>query len=155
MSKMKLKVTTKKIMTIPWFIEFWKRWDRLVELYQNEDQLDDDYLKDFAYWPNCKRKSKIDEYSRTLFGVEIDYDLKKRDSKRIQKAGENYLGKLVKKEEITRILEWSIWNEIVDLQINLQWIEWSKNFCFNCLILWILTVTTWPNWRVELTKSKI
>ena len=139
----------------PCFIEFCKKCDRLVQLLISKEQLEDEYKLGTVYWPKCLKESNESEYNHTLFGNQIEWDERKRDIKNKKKINEEILDRIADNSELSKILECSICDSPIDLQVNLQWMDWLNNYCFDWLIFRILTESTCPNWDVELTKEKI
>ena len=132
-------------------VDFCLKWGELTEL--RILQIDNDVV---VVWIKCNTESYMDEYTGTLFGIEIDdIRARKRDKKRRMKEQEKRIEALSWKDEIVRNLQCQIWLNCADLEVNLQCINWMKTYWFDCLIKWLLENSACPNWRTLLTRDNI
>ena len=134
-------------------IDFWKEWNNLAYLTLLKNVTS---WSSIVRWGKWMKESKYNAYTKKLFGRNI------RQTKTPKKAlksdldnKDEFFDKLKWKEEVVSNLQWQIWFNYINLDINLQWDSWSKIFWFEWLIDWMLEKSSWPNWRTILTKTNI
>ena len=134
-------------------IDFWESWNKLSNLKQWAKN-----IKSSIIYVQCSKwnsSSRLDKYTKKIFGYNIS---QVKDQKRIQEDIElrnKYFNKIQWKEEIMSELQCQIWFNLIDLDINLQWVSCTKIYWFDWLLDWMLQKSTCPNWRISLTKSSI
>ena len=103
-------------------LDFWMTWDIFGKLIRvNETTVE---------WEEWENKFDISIYNEEIFGFKIE-DYINSEKKNIQRAKEKKrVEKLTIREEIDRVLEWQICSDAVELQANLQWINWEKNVLY-------------------------
>ena len=130
-------------------VEFWVVWSEFSILKHHNEGRE----LDWTVWSKCNQPSILKDYENSIFKVNFNQN-KKRVIKENDKMKER-IEEFKCKEEIKSDLEWQIWNELADLENNLKWLNWSKIFWSDCLINWMLKDSTWPNWRMKMSKSTV
>ena len=132
-------------------IDFWVYCKFLSTLSQSNKSKN----KLTVTWSNWGRHSSSELYKGQIFGVTIDLNRqKKRKIKESRKQYEDIMD-IMNMDEKNNTLKCIICDQYVDLDTNLQWLEWSKTYCFYCLINHIYLKKNWPNWKIELDRDRI
>ena len=142
-------------MNQPNICDFWIYWKRFARLnfVQGNNQN--------VVWTNCNLESAKEGYTWMFFGFNIGVwkkKFRKRDLKKIEKIKEergNQIKALHCSEEMKKNLICNIWHFYVDLDWNLQCIQWTKTYWFYWLIRRIFNYPKCPNCKTEITKDKI
>ena len=134
--------------------DFWEWWDKLASLEVEEEKDKDDM--EVVKWSRCNQISLLARYSGKMYGIDIDrykrkwIKTKMSINEYIEEFGIFYIN-----EDIKENLEWQLWSNYIDLETNLQCILWERTFCFDCILEWMNTNSSWPNWGQELKKSDL
>ena len=132
-------------------VDFCVKWRKLsrLQLIRKENNLTGDVI-----WEKWNKKSESSCYTMKFHGIKIDQPntfegIIKRESSSNPKIFNDTIGN----QEIQQSLQWQIWFNAIDPYVNLQWGSCSKTYWFTWLMNWMLEWSTWPNWRINLTKS--
>ena len=131
------------------FCVYWGKLARLIQVPRKNGCM--------AKWNKCGLESVMSRYKGKIFGIDIKIKkiLKKREKKDKRKEQEGWFEGLAWKEAIERRLEWKIWSNHVDLDVNLQWLTCTNTFWFDCLTKWMYLKSTCPMWKTQLNQLNI
>ena len=130
-------------------VDFCSQWERLSELTR---KFRGHTPTKNMYWHKWREYSDSSIYTLKFHGLKIP---QQRDFEEVQQPkAMNDLIKLnsASNDEERIYPKWPICFNLINPNANLQWGSCSITFCFNCLIKWMLENSTWPNWRINLTK---
>ena len=133
------------------FQEFWTEWNEFSVLrLKNAGKC---RKNDLVIWDKCRRTSMFSDYENSVFENNEDQWKKRvlKEKLKLKKFIENFKWKKM----IKSILEWKVWNELVDLDNNLKWLKWSTIFCSKCMINRMMRDSAWPNWNEKMTRSSV
>ena len=134
-------------------VEFWSEWNQLAYLEKRNAR--NSNIIDTVWCKKWNKESKLGSYDMTFHGYKIKqrFDEQRREVK-LDNSSKNQDVTLCS-EEVKEILQWPIWMNLIDLDLNLQWTLCSKTYWFDWLMFWMLEKSNWPNWRANITKSLI
>ena len=136
-------------------IDFWRRWNYLSTLKyrcgKNSVQ-----SKEVVVCDICKKESYAKYYSKVLFDIGIpQHSRNKRLTKEEIKAKQEYEDTFNVSDDIKKIFKCSIWEQLTDLDKNLQCNSWLKTYWFNWLIWELLDSSKCPFWYKNINKNDL
>ena len=147
---------------------FWNHWKMLWPFLKkdiiNQEIYTDLSKKVLVVWSRCDNKSEVDininetwNISGILINRKYESHETKEERNKIQAKYKDDLSKLSSYcyEKIITDFNCILWNDIIDLKANLEWIACNKTFCFYCLIDYLKDESNCPNCKAKITLNGI